>query len=94
MINLRESGAGKIIHWDENMFSEIDIEFIEQRSKKDLVAIESRIENLVNQMATIGKLLSEAKEVQEKLKSLLDSVKHSNKSRHSQIHIGTGRNCC
>lgn len=56
------------------MFNEDEVNFIEETAKKDLNALRNKIEQLVNEMARMGKNLSDLKVVESKLTSILRAI--------------------
>lgn len=56
------------------MFNEDEVSFIEETAKKDLNALRSKIEQLVNELARLGKNLSDLKVVESKLTSILSAI--------------------
>ena len=56
------------------MFNEDEVNFIEETAKKDLKALQIKIEQLVNEMARMGKNLSDLKVVESKLTSILRAI--------------------
>lgn len=56
------------------MFNEDEVSFIEETAKKDLKGLKIKIEQLVNEMARLGKNLSDLKVVESKLTSILKAI--------------------
>lgn len=63
----------------DKMFNQDEISFISETAKRDLVAVNSKIENLVNELARLGKNLSDIKIVQSKLIGIVDAVEDNSK---------------
>lgn len=86
LLRLRDQGYA--IKWDDmpvwpfkfntirrnKMFNEDEVNFIEETAKKDLKALQIKIEQLVNEMARMGKNLSDLKVVESKLTSILRAI--------------------
>ena len=73
----------------KTMFNTEEVGFIEETAKKDLVSINAKIESMVNDMARIGKNLSDIKVVQSKLQNILASIDQQAKNKE-RIHS----RCC
>jgi hypothetical protein len=58
----------------KQMFNEDEVSFIEETAKKDLKGLQIKIEQLVNEMARMGKNLSDLKVVESKLTSILRAI--------------------
>lgn len=58
----------------KQMFNEDEVSFIEETAKKDLNALRNKIEQLVNELARLGKNLSDLKVVESKLTSILRAI--------------------
>jgi hypothetical protein len=56
------------------MFDDDTVSFIEETSKKDLKALNIKIEQLVNEIARLGKNLSDMKVIQSRLTLILDNI--------------------
>jgi len=56
------------------MFNEDEVSFIEETAKKDLKGLQIKIEQLVNEMARLGKNLSDLKVVESRLSSILRAI--------------------
>lgn len=63
-----------MINRRNKMFNEDEVSFIEETAKKDLNALRNKIEQLVNEMARMGKNLSDLKVVESKLTSILRAI--------------------
>ena len=57
------------------MFNSDEVEFIEETAKKDMIALNNKIEHVTNEMARNGKQLCDLKTVQSKLASILQAIK-------------------
>jgi hypothetical protein len=71
------------------MFNTEEVEFIAETAKKDLLSINAKIESMVNDLARVGKNLSDIKVVKSKLESIISAIEES-KSNTTRI---TSR-CC
>jgi hypothetical protein len=58
----------------KKMFDDDTVSFIEETSKKDLKALNIKIEQLVNEIARLGKNLSDMKVIQSRLTLILDNI--------------------
>jgi len=59
------------------MFNETEINFIEDTAKRDLAAVNHTIEGLINDIARLGKNLSDIKTVQSHLISILNGIQEA-----------------
>lgn len=67
----------------EEMFNEEEVKFIKETTEKDLKAVDQRVERTVNEMAVLGKNLSDLKVVQSKLQSVLQAIVDDEKDKGS-----------
>lgn len=58
----------------KEMFNEDEVSFIEETANRDLKALNHKIEQMVNEMARMGKQLSDLKVVESKLTSILRAI--------------------
>lgn len=56
------------------MFNEDEIQFIQETAVRDLSAVNNKIDQMVNDLARIGKQLSDIKVVQAKLQSIVQAI--------------------
>jgi hypothetical protein len=59
---------------NKKMFNEDEVSFIEETAKKDLKALQIKIEQLVGELARLGKNLSDLKVVESRLTSILRAI--------------------
>lgn len=72
---------------EKPMFNEIALEFIKETAEKDMRVVDTRINQIVDQLTYNGKQLSDAKAVKAKLISILqsyDDKKEDDKPRQSR----------
>ncbi len=67
----------------KQMFNETEIKFIEDTAKRDLAAVNQKIDGLVNDIARLGKNLSDIKTVQSHLISILEAIEDSKEEDES-----------
>lgn len=91
LLRLREQGCAlrwedmpgfsfnKINRGKKQMFNEDEVSFIEETAKKDLKILQIKSEQLVNEMARMGKNLSDLKVVESKLTSIISAIEDERK---------------
>ena len=73
----------------KQMFNEDEIKFIGETANRDLVAVNSKVEDMVNQLARLGKNLSDLKVVQSRLISIVQAIKDEQEDEGN-----CNRRCC
>ena len=73
----------------KQMFDEDNLKFLKETCERDLVAINTKVEDLVNQLARYGKQLSDLKVVQSRLVSIVDTIKDEEEDEDD-----CNRRCC
>lgn len=70
------------------MFNETEMEFINETSLKDLAAVRDKINSMVDQMARLGKHLSDLKVTEAKIASIVKGVEAYNEDRKTSNRCG------
>jgi chaperonin cofactor prefoldin len=75
------------------MFNEDELKFIKETAEKDLKSLDQRVEVTVNEMARLGKNLSDIKLVQSRLQSILQSI-IDDETKKPTYNFATTSRCC
>lgn len=79
----------KIKRMKPKMFNEDEIKFIWETAERDLVSVNAKVEDIVNQLARLGKGLSDLKVVQSRLISIVEAIKEEDEEEDN-----CQRRCC
>ena len=72
-----------------NMFNDEELKFIQETTTRDLPVVQAKIEHVINELARLGKQLSDLKIVEAKLKSIAAAIKDSQEDED-----GCDERCC
>lgn len=81
---------------EKEMFNLDEIKFIDETAKRDLTAVNSKIENMVDELARLGKNLSEMRTVKRKLQGIVSSIETKEKENQNRFGSMSSmlRGCC
>ena len=73
----------------KRMFNEDELKFLEDATRLDLLTVNAKVDQMVNEMIRLGKNLSDIKITQSRLQSIIEAIDEDKKSEEDE-----DKGCC